>query len=112
MLLFWAEQQQVAIPGWLRKDQKVGMHQEGHFASIKQPRFPTTKENEVKRRISCCRGRGVQDGDPSHSPPHPSGDFWSRACECPLKLVGFQIRWRVLVTNPQAENRGQSHDFS
>jgi hypothetical protein len=30
-LLFWAEQQQVAIPGWLREDQKEGLHQEEHF---------------------------------------------------------------------------------
>jgi hypothetical protein len=32
-LLFWAEHQQVAIPGWLREDQKEGLHQEEHFAS-------------------------------------------------------------------------------
>ncbi len=71
MLLFWAEQQQVAIPGWLSEDQKEGMYKEGHFASIKQPRCPSTKENEAKRRIPCCGGGGVQDGDPSHSPPPP-----------------------------------------
>jgi hypothetical protein len=48
-LLFWAEQQQVAIPGWLREDQKEGLHQEEHFASRKQPRYPTTKADEAKK---------------------------------------------------------------
>jgi hypothetical protein len=58
MLPLEAEQQKAAIPGWLREDQKEGLHQEGHFASIKQPRCPTTKENEAKRRIPCCGGGG------------------------------------------------------
>ncbi len=42
-LLFWAEQQQVAIPGWLREDQKEGLLQKEHFASRKQPRARTFK---------------------------------------------------------------------
>jgi hypothetical protein len=40
-------------------------------------------------------------------PPTQSGGFWSRACENPLKIAGFQIRWRVfkstgVFSNPQA----------
>ncbi len=56
---FWAEQQKIAIPGWLREDQKEEVHQEGHFALIKQTRAPTTKEKEAKRRIPCYGGGGV-----------------------------------------------------
>jgi hypothetical protein len=29
----WAEQQLIAIPGWLREDQNARQHQEEHFAS-------------------------------------------------------------------------------
>jgi hypothetical protein len=69
-LFFWAEEQQVAIPGWLREDQKEGLHQEEYFASRKQPRCPITKENEAKRRIPCWGvgggGGGFQEGDPTH----------------------------------------------
>jgi hypothetical protein len=50
----WAEQQLIAIPGWLREDQNARLHQEEHFASIKEPRSPTTKENKAKRRTICC----------------------------------------------------------
>jgi hypothetical protein len=32
-LFFCAEKQQVAISGWLREDQKEGLHQEEHFAA-------------------------------------------------------------------------------
>ncbi len=114
MLLFWAEQQQVAIPGWLSEDQKERLHKEGHFASIKQPRCPTTKENEAKSRIPCCGGGGggFKMATQAILSPTPSGDFWSRAHEFPLKVADFQIRWLVLVTNQQAENGGQSHDFA
>ncbi len=42
----WAEQQLVAIPGWLREDQNARLHQEEHFAPIKQPRSPTTTTGE------------------------------------------------------------------
>jgi hypothetical protein len=91
MLLFGAEQQKVAIPGWLHEDQKEGLHQEGHFASIKQLRYPTTKENEAKRRIPCWGGGGrVQDGDPSHSTPTPVATFG-------LEPANFQEIWQVLT---------------
>jgi hypothetical protein len=66
---FWAEQQKVAIPGWLRKDQNERLHQEEHFASIKQPRSPTTKENEAKRRIPCCGGGGTRWRHKPFPPP-------------------------------------------
>jgi hypothetical protein len=56
---FWSKHQKVAIPGWLREDQKEGLHQEGHFTLIKQPRSPVTKEKEAKRRIPCLGGGGA-----------------------------------------------------
>ncbi len=66
----WAEQQLVAIPGWLREDQNAILHQEGQFASIKEPRSPTTKKNKAKRRTIYCGGGGnkmaTQDISPSH----------------------------------------------
>jgi hypothetical protein len=74
-LLFWAEQQQVAIPGWLREDQKEGLHQEEHFASRKQPRCPMTKENEAKRRIPCCGSGGFKMVTQAISPPSPVAAF-------------------------------------
>jgi hypothetical protein len=46
----WAEQQLVAIPGWLREDQNARLDQEGQRASIKEPRSPTIKKNKAKRR--------------------------------------------------------------
>jgi hypothetical protein len=49
----WAEQQLVAIPGLLREDQNARRHQEEHFASIKEHRSLTTKENKAKRRTIC-----------------------------------------------------------
>ncbi len=111
-LLFWAEQQQVAIPGWLREDQKEGLHQEEHFASRKQPRCPMTKKNEAKRTIPCCGGRGGgQDVDPSHLPPTPSGGFWSRACVNSLKSRVFKSAGVFKWQNMQADYGGQSHDF-
>jgi hypothetical protein len=64
----WAEQQLVAIPGWLHEDQNARLDQEGHFASIKEHRSPTIKKNKAKRR-TITAGEGEQDGDSSHSPP-------------------------------------------
>jgi hypothetical protein len=37
----WAEQQLVAIPGWLLEEQNARLDQEEQFASIKEPRWPT-----------------------------------------------------------------------
>jgi hypothetical protein len=37
MLKIWAEQQLVAIPGWLLKDQNARLEHEGPFALIKEP---------------------------------------------------------------------------
>jgi hypothetical protein len=87
-----SEQQKVAIQGSLREDQKEGLHQEGHFALIKQPRSPITKEKEAKRRIPCCRGGGGVGGSrwrPNPFSPHPGGDFWSGAFEFSGNLAGF-----------------------
>jgi hypothetical protein len=94
---FWAEQQKVAIPGWLREDQKEGLHQEGHFALIKQPRSPITKEKKAKRRIP-CRGEGDLRWRPKPFSPHLSGDFWSGAFEFSGNLEGFgdKIRRRKI----------------
>jgi len=51
----WAEQQLVAIPGWLREDPNASLHQKGQSASIKEPRSPTTKKNKAvpKYRLDC-----------------------------------------------------------
>ncbi len=103
-LLFWAEQQQVAIPGWLCEDQKEGLHQEEHFASRKQPRCPITKENEAKRRIPCCGGVGGGGGGSRWRPmpfsPHPQWRLLVQSSRVPIKsggfsnpLASFQIRW-------------------
>ncbi len=46
--VIWAEQQLVAIPGWLLKDQNARLDQEGQFASIKEPRSPVTNKNKAK----------------------------------------------------------------
>jgi hypothetical protein len=97
-----SEQQKVAIPGWLREDQKEGLHQEGHFALIKQPRSAITKEKEAKRRIPCCGGGGGggvgSRWGPKPFSPHPGGDFWSGAFEFSGNLAGFggKIRSRKI----------------
>jgi len=46
----WTEQQLVDIPGWLCEDQNARLHQEGQFASIKEPRSSTIRKNKAKRR--------------------------------------------------------------
>jgi hypothetical protein len=66
----WAEQQLVAIPGWLHEDRNARLDQEGQFASIKEPRLTTIKKNRAKKEL-LLRGEGEQDGDPSHFPPPP-----------------------------------------
>jgi hypothetical protein len=72
----WAEQQLVAIPGWLLTAKcNARLHQEEHFASIKEPRSPTTKENEAKRRIPCCRGGGTRWRPKPFPPPTPVATF-------------------------------------
>ncbi len=69
----WAEQQLVAIPGWLLVDPNAILHQEGQFASIKEPRSPTTKKNKAKRRTIHCGGGGNKPFPPP--PPPPRGGF-------------------------------------
>ncbi len=98
----WAEQQLVAILGWLWEDQNARLDQEGQLASIKDPRSPTIKKNKAKR-ITITAGEGEQDGDPSHSPPPPSGDFWVKTrefSEQPADLENgrqaLRKRWRIL----------------
>ncbi len=73
----------------------------GTFCITKTTQVTNTKENEAKRRIPCC-GEGVQDGDPSHSPPPPPQ--WRLLVSG--KLAGFQIRRQILPPNPQAEVLG------
>jgi hypothetical protein len=87
-LLFWAEQQLVAIPGWLREDQKEGLHQEENFASRKQPRCPILRRMRQKENFLLWwgGGGGFKMATQAILLPTPSGDFWSRACECPLKV--------------------------
>ena len=52
----WAEQQLVAILGWLCEDQNARLDQEGQLASIKEPRSPTIKKNKAKRRTVTAGG--------------------------------------------------------
>jgi hypothetical protein len=56
----WAEQQLLAIPGWLREDQNARLHQEEHLASIKEPRSPTTKKKQGKKKNYLLQGRGSE----------------------------------------------------
>ncbi len=93
----WAEQQLVAIPGWLYEDPNARLHQEKRFASIKEPRSPRTKENKAKRR-SICWGEGGARWWPRSfpPPPHPRGDFWSRTHEFSEKSADFKISQGIL----------------
>jgi hypothetical protein len=99
---FWAEQQKIAIPGWLQEDQKERLHQEGHFESIKQPRSPTTKENEAKKEFLAV-GEGVQDGGPCHTPSPPVATFGPEPASFQENSRVIKTRRWVLVTNPQNE---------
>ena len=80
--------QLVAIPGWLREDQNAKLHQEEHFASIKEPRSPTTNY--------LLRGRGNKMVTQAISPPHPRGDFWPKSFEFSEKPADFKISQRIL----------------
>ncbi len=80
----WAEQQFVAIPGWLREDQNARLHQEEHFA-----RRMRQKEEFL------AAGEGVQDGDPSHSPPPPIP-----VATFGPEPVSFQESWQVFKAIP------------
>jgi hypothetical protein len=75
----WAEQQLVAIPGWLLEDQNARLDQEGQFASFKESRLPTIIKNKAKRRTIYCRGGRTRwrpkSFQPPIPPPPPSGDF-------------------------------------
>jgi hypothetical protein len=77
---FRAEQQQVALPGWLSSDQKDVLHQKGQLTSRKKARCHVIKENEAKKEgFPYVGGGGVQDGDPSQPPPSPSGGFRTKS---------------------------------
>jgi hypothetical protein len=73
--------QLVAIPGWLREEQNAKLHQEEHFASIKEPRSPTTNY--------LLRGRGNKMVTQAISPPTPEATFGPRASS-------FQKSLRIL----------------
>jgi hypothetical protein len=66
----WAQQQLVAIPGWLLEDQNARLDQEGQFASIKEPRYLTIKKNKAKEELFTTR-RGGTRWRPKPSPTHP-----------------------------------------
>ncbi len=84
----WTEQQLIAIPGWLREDQNARCHQEEHLASIIQPRSPTAKENEAKRRISSCGVGGTRWRPKPFLPPTPVATFGP-------ETASFQGNWWV-----------------
>jgi hypothetical protein len=80
----WAEQQLVAIPGWLREDQNARLHQEGRLASTKEPRLARQKEKLF------AAGDGEQDGDPFGPRPTSFQHSWKSGQR------NFQMRRRIL----------------
>jgi hypothetical protein len=78
----WTEQQLVDIPGWLCEDQNARLHQEGQFASIKEPRSPTTiRRTRQREELFTEMGRGTR-WRPKPFPHHPvSGNFWANIRE-------------------------------
>jgi hypothetical protein len=87
----------------LCEDQKERLHQEEHFASIKQPRSPPTKENEAKRRIPCFGGGGSR-WRPKPFPSTPVATFGPEPASFQGKLAGFQNP--PVGFGPQAEVLG------
>jgi hypothetical protein len=67
----WAEQQS----GWLREDQNARLHQEEHFASIKEPRSPTNKKNKAKKKNYLLRGRLSKMATQALPPSTPVATF-------------------------------------
>ncbi len=77
--VIWAEQQLVAIPGWLLKYQNARLDQEGQLTSRKRPRSQIIKKNKAKRRTIYCEERG--NNTVWRSKPSPSGNFGARTRE-------------------------------
>jgi hypothetical protein len=84
----WAEQQLVAIPGWLREDQNARLHQEGQLVSMKEPRSPQLRRTRQKEELFTA-GEGEQNGDPSHPPPTPVAIFGQRPASFQKKHADF-----------------------
>jgi hypothetical protein len=61
---------------------------EGQFASIKEPRSPTTKKNKTKRRTIYCGGGGTRWQPKPSPPPTPVATFG-------LRPVSFQKSTRI-----------------
>jgi hypothetical protein len=90
--VIWAERQLVAIPGWLLKYQNARLDQERKLASIKEPRLLILGRTRQKEELFTAR-EGEQDGDPSHPPPPPSGDFGARTPEFSEKPADLWKKW-------------------
>jgi hypothetical protein len=69
--VIWAEQQLVAIPGWLLKYQNARLDQEGQLTSIKRPKSLIIKKNKAKRRTIYCEERGNKMATQAFPSPPP-----------------------------------------
>jgi hypothetical protein len=101
----WAEQQLVAIPGWLLEDQNARLDQEGQFASIKEPRSPTIKKNKAKEELFTARRGGTRWRPKPSPPPHPTplatfrprpGSFQKKNMDLWKEVVDLRKRWHIL----------------
>jgi hypothetical protein len=98
---FWAEQQKVAITGWLREDLIEGLHHEEHFASIKhRPDHQPLRRMRLKEEFLAVGGGGFKMANRAILPPTSMATFG-------LEPASFQEIWWDLMANPQAENKGQ-----
>jgi hypothetical protein len=87
--VIWAEQQLVAIPGWLLEYQIARLDQEGQLATIKLPRWHVFKKNKAKRRTFYCEERGNKMVTQAFPPPPASGNFEARTHKFFKKTRGF-----------------------
>ena len=111
--VIWAEQQLVAIPGWLLKDQNARLDQEGQFTSLKEPRSPVTKKNKAKRRTFYW-----EDGNSSHPLPPPVAtlgpglaSLQKKPADLWRKVEDLRKRWRILEKSDGFEANTQVASF-
>ncbi len=96
-LHFWADQQQVAIPGWLREDQKEGLHQECEgcvvVSRLPQPRF--------EQQIISLPGKGGY----STRPPGTTSllVIWVEVYVASVTRGTFCIKKTTQISNNQGE---------
>jgi hypothetical protein len=108
--VIWAEQQLVAIPGWLLEYQNARLDQEGQLAPKKEPRSLVFKKNKnkAKRRTIYWEERGNKMATLSIPPPLPVATLGPgptsfqkdlRICgksgRFEKKVVAFRKRWLI-----------------